>query len=895
MLGREAELDLARHWVGRLADGPAALVISGEAGIGKSTIWDAARTAAAAGGAQVLVGRPAAAELSLGYAGLGDLIGATLEAILPGLPEPQARAISVALAVGAAPGSGDPLLVARATLAVLRHLVTDGPVVLAIDDVHWLDAPSVRALAFAARRLGELPLGIVVSVRDGHDEPLGLAEALGDRATVVRLGGLSLGATGRLIRSRIDPAIPRHRLLRIHDRSGGNPFYALELAAAGEGRLPSSLEELLRRRLEAVEPVATSAIELVAVLGPSPVSDFTDLAALDSAVAAGILREESGGVRFAHPLLAAAAYGRIPPGRRRLLHLHAAALAEAVETRALHLGLAATDPDAATAQTLEDAARVARLRGAPETAVDLAGHAARLTPPNDLDGRARRMMDQADYLFLAADERGAGAVVEELLSGSVRGQVRVRALVQRALTAGDAPTAIALLEEATAEEHDDRALAARTRAQLAWQRGAWLGDLEPAIDDALEALRMADELGEDATLATALTTTGLVLSLAGRTGAADHFRRALEIIARVPTAAGDHTPRLAFAHERWWRGDFAAAEALLSEERRLAERHGDEGLLMRLNVFGAEFALRRGRWDEAEHLIEHALADARDYWRMMALVRRGILRGRRGDRAALEDALELERSPLAGGDPIIAAAGAFAAGLIALADGDLPRAAELMVRLPNLSDRSGSRGAEFAVLIPETVGVLVEADRIADAQTLASQLERRRGQLTPWGDAASALCRGLLALSAGNAEDARRHLDEACHDFEALGAPWELAQARFAAGVAARRAGQRRRASDALERSASIFATLGAESARRRAEDELRRARPRPRHDDRLTAAESRVAALVAEGRTNREVAARLFTTVSTVEAHLTRIYAKLGVRSRTELARGISDGSLRL
>jgi DNA-binding NarL/FixJ family response regulator len=135
-------------------------------------------------------------------------------------------------------------------------------------------------------------------------------------------------------------------------------------------------------------------------------------------------------------------------------------------------------------------------------------------------------------------------------------------------------------------------------------------------------------------------------------------------------------------------------------------------------------------------------------------------------------------------------------------------------------------------------------------------------------------------------EAALRHLEAAVSGFQAIGAPWELGQALLTQGIALRRVGQRRRAGDALDRADAIFAALGAEPARARVADELRRARPRPKTGDQLTAAEARVAALVADGVTNREAAARLFTTVATVEAHLTRIYAKLEVRSRTELAR---------
>jgi DNA-binding CsgD family transcriptional regulator len=890
-IGRDAEFDDVRRWLDLLADGPAALVITGEAGIGKSTVWGVATAQAAARRARVLTSRPVEAELRLGYAALGDLLGEAAESVLETLTEPLRHALSAALSLGTEPESGEPLLVGRATLAVLVELAEAGPVILAIDDAQWLDVASARALAFAARRLADHRVGFALSVRDGFAEPLGLEGAVGDRAVVVHLGGLNVEALGAILRSHVEPELPRHRLRRIHSRSAGNPFFAEQLAGAPEDRLPASLDELVRQRLEAVDVHAGPAIERVAVLGPSPLSAFDDVSALDLAVEAGILMEQDHLVRFAHPLLATGAYGRIPPGRRRALHQQAAAEGGNVESRAMHLALAATGPDAGTAQVLEDAARAARQRGAPEAAAELADHARRLTPPEDEDAHGRRTMDQAEYLFLAADERGAVALVDQLLAGPVRGSVRVRALVQKALTATDPRTAVARLEEAAAEPHGDRILRTRTLAQLAWQRGAWLGDLDPAIDEALDAVEMAEGLRDDSVLVTALTTAGLVMSVAGRPGAVDHFERALAILERTPTAAGDHTPRLAFAHERMWRGAFATAVDLMADERRLAEGRGDEGLLMRLNIYGADLATRCGRWDEAAALLERALADARDYWRMTALLRRSILRGRRGEPGALEDAAEMRASPISTSDPIVAAAADFATGLMALAEGRIPEAVELMAPLLERSDRSGSRAAEFAVYIPETVAVLVAADQLEKAGQLTQQLERRHDQFGPWGDAAVAFCRGLIAQAAGDAEASQALLDLACLGFENLGAPWELGQALLAQGAGLRRAGRRRAAAASLDRAVAIFTELRAEPALRRATEELRRARPRPSAGDTLTAAERGVASLVAEGRSNRDIAAELSTTVSTVEAHLTRIYGKLAVRSRVQLARRLSEG----
>ncbi|HET9878006.1 MAG TPA: LuxR C-terminal-related transcriptional regulator, partial [Candidatus Limnocylindria bacterium] len=631
------------------------------------------------------------------------------------------------------------------------------------------------------------------------------------------------------------------------------------------------------------------------VTGPMSVGDFPDPAALDAAVTAGVCVERDGVVQFSHPLLAAGAYARIPPARRQELHRRAAAMTDALEQRARHLALAATGPDAAVALVLDRAAASARARGAPESAARLAAQARRLTPPGDDADVSRRTMDEAEYLLLADDQAAALGLVEPLLAGNVGGVVRVRALSLAALTTLDPRAAVSSLEAAVAEPHDDAVLAARALAQLAWQRGAWLGDVEPAVDEALAAVARAEAVDDPATLVTALTTAGLILSLSERPGAADHFDRALAITDRVPLAVGDRIPQVAYAMERAWRGDFVTAERLLGEARRIVEEQGNEWMFMRLNEFDADVAMRRGRWDAAAELLEAALADAVGYWRARGLVLRAILRARRGDPRGADDATEIRASPAAVNDPLMSAAADFALGLLDHAAGRTGEAADRVARLVSSGALAGSRSAELAVHIPEVVAILVAAGRLDEARALGEGLLRRSVQLAPWSDAAGGLCLGQLAHAEGRLEEAQTLLVDARAGFDRMGATWDLSQALLAEGSLLRHLGQRRAAGEVLDRAVGILAALGAEPAAARARDELRRARPRRRRDDSLTPAESRVATLVAAGLTNREIAAQQFTTVATVEAHLTRIYSKLGMRSRTELTRRVTDGSLDL
>lgn len=897
VIGREQDLEHVEAWVARFAAGPAALLVRGEAGIGKTTVWGAAVEAARAAGACVLVTRPAEAELPLGYAGLGDLLEEEAAALLELLPEPLARGLAAALLLQDAAEPAEPVVVVRAVRAALLELASRAPVVVAIDDLQWLDRGSARALAFAVRRLEGSPVGILAALRDGHADPLGLVEAFGERTVELRLEGLTLGASGRLLRSRIDGQLPRRAVVAAHERAAGNPFITLELARVGEAtRLPASLREIVERRLAAAPDDVMPAIELAAVLGPAPVGAFDDGASLDAAIEAGLVVEEHGEVRFAHPLLAAGAYEGIPPARRRRLHLQAAERSESLEVHARHLALAAEVADAGVSALLEDAARAARARGAPEAAAELAAESRRLTPPEDVEALARRMLDESDYLFLAADEPGTRTLVDDVLASEVRGAARTRALVARALLESAPEAAVSRLEEAVREPHADEQLAARALSQLAWQRACWLGDVEPAVPEAMAAVVLAEQTGDDATLVTTLTTAGLVGALAGDSRAESAFRRALELVDGVHLAAGDRAPRSAFAHERFWRGDWATAEELFARERLDAERQGDEWLLMRLEIFEADFALYRGRWDESERLLDAVLVEAHDYWRAVALGKRAILRGRRGDPAARDDADELAGTPLAAGDPVLGATAVHAIGLLDLAGGRAGEAADRLTTLTNTLDRAGARRPDVEGAIPETVVALVEAGRRSEADALSAHLERRAARLADaWVIPAAELCRGLVSLGDGDVDSALVRLGAARAGFDALGAPWQLAQTLLAQGRALRRGGRRTDAATALERAAGVFAELRAWPWRELAVEEQRRATPRPRRDHSLTAAENRVAAQVAAGRTNKEVAAHLFTTVATVEAHLTRIYRKLDLRSRTELARAVADGRVDL
>ena len=398
LVGRESELALLHRFIDEIADGSCGAVISGDAGIGKTVLWRATVEAAEAAGVRVLATRCVEAEMPVALGGLSDLLDETLEDVAADLAEPQRRALAVAIGLETpSVERPDPVVLPRAFLACLRALADRSPVLLAIDDLHWLDPPSERTLAFAVRRLGDAPVGVLVTRRGDAANPLGLSHDMDERLVAVRVGALSVGALHHLIRTRLGVRISRPALARVHEASGGNPMFALEFAKSvgstdGPLPLPSSLEELVRERVAAFpSDVLPLLAAVAATVRPTPallaavVDDSTAL--LEAASAAGAVTVDPEGiVRFAHPLFAAAAYAAVRPAARRALHERLAMLGGDDDERARHLALASVEPDSETAKLIDGAAMRARARGAPDAAATLAWHAA----PDDSGRRRRR-------------------------------------------------------------------------------------------------------------------------------------------------------------------------------------------------------------------------------------------------------------------------------------------------------------------------------------------------------------------------------------------------------------------------------------------------------------------------------------------------------------------------
>lgn len=321
------------------ASQPSGLVIEGEAGIGKTTLWLAGIERARRQGFTVLVARPVAAESVLAYASLADLLIGVDESAWARLPEPQRRGVDRIMSrADDDASSSDQQAVAAGFLSVIEGLAKQGPVLVAIDDLQWLDSSSVRVIGFASRRLSGR-VGVLATLRtevDGADGASWLQLPRPDAIRRVGVPALSLGGMHTIITERLGRSFSRPTLVRIMDISGGNPFYALELARvvdgpamSGDSALPNTLADLVRARIGglgrdvrhamlAAACLAAPTVDLVARAIDTDAARVVEL--LEVAEAVGVIGIDGQRVRFSHPLLAYGVSTNATPAERRHMH-----------------------------------------------------------------------------------------------------------------------------------------------------------------------------------------------------------------------------------------------------------------------------------------------------------------------------------------------------------------------------------------------------------------------------------------------------------------------------------------------------------------------------------------------------------------------------------------------
>lgn len=920
LVGRDDEIARLDEFVRRLASGGCGMLIRGEPGIGKTALWRYATTAAEGARVRVVVTRCAEAEMPIPLGGVSDLIDAVYEDVRDELAEPQRRALAAALRIESeASGRPDRLALPRAVLAVLRELAADGPVLVAVDDVQWLDGASARLLAFAARRVDDAHVGFLATLRgDLHaSEPLGLSEALGDGFEEIAVGQLAPEALQRLVRQRFDLRIPRSELAAVHAACGGNPMYALEFArtAAAQGvelgalPVPSSLQSLVQDRVRRFPAEARPLLELVSAVERPDLSLLTSAlgddraeALVDEAVAAGAVAVgDDGIVRFTHPLLGSTVYFGMSASRRRELHREVAGIGDDVEQEARHLALATAGTDAEVANVVELAVRAAAERGAPDAAAVFGIEALRLTPSDDDRAWTERALACAALLLEAGDVDEAKVRIEPLLEPGVPADARSRALLLWAESEHrDRQRMMACIREAIEIAPDPRV---RVNALLRHaQHGGWISaDAATAVRSAREAHRIALELDDGPLLAASMAALAYYEAASGSPHDVEPDDEALLRSELPRSAPWQITPAVSLGARRMWAGELDAARAVLRRERDELVRQGSV-LRLPIHVLGnlVDVEWRAGRLAVAEAWVEEAqsiLDDALPGAAVVLFTMRVLVAGSRG---TLEEARELaaEGLRLAGlrSDGVNPLRLQWALGHVELSAGNAEAAVQALEPLPEALAAFGIGEPAVYPALPDVIEALVLVGRLDDAETVLRRLESQAAALDHrWATPVALRCRALMLLAHEHAEEAAELAERSAAALAELGFPLDEARALLVAGSAWRRAGQRRRAAGVLARSLDILEALPTLLWQERVADELRRAAPRPRRDRELTHAERRVASLVVEGRSNKEVAAELFVTIATVEAHLTRIYRKLGVRSRTALARAVADGAVRL
>ena len=904
VVGREEELAEIEAFLRSPGELPRVLLLEGEAGIGKTTLWRSG-TAAAQAAYRVLSCSPSESEIQLSFTAAGDLLGDVAEEALTALPPPQRRALAAALLLEDVSGPPpDQRAVALAFFGGLRALAAAGPIVVAVDDVQWLDRSSALLLEFALRRVREEPIGFLLARRSrpGARPPLGLDRALSGRVQQVEVGPLTLGALHRLLRTRLGTALPRPLLRRLHEASGGNPFYALELGRTLKDRgaelepgrplpVPETLQEIVRERIAAQPAEVREALAATAALSRPTVFAVGAARALDAAAEAGLIELDGERVRFTHPLLAAEAYAAAGAEQRRRIHRRLADVSSDPEEHARHLALATQEPSEEVAVALDAAASQAAGRGAPDAAAELSELAERLTP-REVDSRLLdRQLQTIDYRYQAGAMDAARASLDRLLAQMPPGRDRAAVLMRLALVREDDVNAVVgICHQALTESGGDDQVDAEIHGVLSVV-SLILGDVGRACASARSAVECAERLGTPESLAAALGHLGMMDTLAGERPSDEFWERAVALEREVDRSI-EQGPSQSRGLHLMYADRLDEARTSLEEAYRRAAAHGHDGSLMNVELFLTELECRAGQLQQAgrhaDSLYQTVGQTGHEQTEAVARYAKAMVDaylGRVDDaRAGAEEGVA---SAEALNDTIFRTQNLAVLGFLELSLGDAAAADRHLRPLWPLLASMGYGEPSVYPVLPNAIEALIGIGELEEAVTLLDQLEERGRALdSAWALSQAARCRGLLAAARGDPEAAVAEFERALAENERMPGPFERGRTLLAQGATLRRLKRRRDARESLEQARAIFEEMGARLWAEKARAELARIGGRAPSAGALTPTEQRVAELVAEGRSNKEVARELFVTVKTVERNLSRVYEKLGIRSRAELAR---------
>jgi DNA-binding CsgD family transcriptional regulator len=846
----------------------------------------------------VLLARPAEGEVELPYVGLGDLLGAFNAEAFASLAGPQREAIEAALARGRADNPVERHALSRGLLEFLRAEGAAGDLLIVIDDVQWLDRPTVAALSFALRRLGPVPVRVLVALRkDGSHpaQPLTFPDWSVQRLT---LGPLSTTELGGLIRERLGQQLSRPRLKALRKASDGSPMFALELTrqgAAGDSSRMPTLPLALAERLRGLDPGARkTATVAAAALRPS--SDMLLAAGvgrteLESAIAVGILELDGERLSFPHPLLATAAAELALPDERRRIHARLAAVSVDAVERGHHVAYATIEPDESAAELLERAADEASALGDHVSAAAFLLRAAELSTDPSGEAAQMRQVAAGRELFHAGDVEAAAVLCHRLVEGLPAGVARAcaRQTLTSCLVGSERSyeEGIADLELALRDCQRDDLVQADLHLGIA-EMSLGMCRLEHAVTHAQKARELGESAGLTMTAIQALAYVGFAESMLGL-GVTEAARLAFERWDMTVTSG--NSPRMVLGCVCLPATRFSEAEELFEQEIAWARENGLEAVEAVARAHLAETQLRAGRWPQglanARAALEHArqAADPQIVTGIsyaLAMLEASV--GNHDNARALATASLAEAE--ATRDFWFTVSHRAVLGQVALTEND---AAEAIVYLePAWALMLDCRLGDLSLFpVAQVLGeAYVDAGRSDDALTVSATLRSSPVGEQPWCRAMASRLEALVASVRGESAAARVAFAAALDAHAHLPEPFEHARTLQLIGREERRARNWGAARTALVGALARFEELGAAGWAEKTRAEITRLPGRrPAGSGALTTREQEVAELVATGLANKEVAARLHVSLRTVEATLSRVYAKLGVRSRTELA----------
>ena len=897
LVGRERECaEIEGLLENAVAGESGTLVLRGEAGIGKSALLEYA--AEHAGEMLVLRASGVEAESDLAFAGLYGLVRPILR-FLPQLPERQSQALQGALGLGPATGA-ERFLIAAALLSLLAAAAEERPVLCVVDDAQWLDAPSADALVFAARRLRAERVAILFAAREGEQQRF---EAPALRELVVI--GLDDASAAALLAQRAAEALPAVRA-RLLAEAQGNPLALLELPAALSdaqlaGHAPLSeampltprLQSLFRQRIERLPEPTQTALLIAAADNAGELPTILRAAAdmrlpteaLDPAEHKDLIRTAGGVIAFRHPLVRSAVYDVATVSHRQRVH---AALASALsgeehtDRRVWHQAMATVTGDEEVAAALEASARRAQLRAGHASATTAFQRAAELTV--DESRRAPRLASAAHAAWDAGQADRALELIARALPSADQ-SLRSRLLHLRGVIesrCGSMREAVATLLEG-AEISSDPSLTLEMLHEAA-EAATDIGDLPAAVQINARAATLPAPTKRARFSQVAMG--GFAQLFSGENQAArESFERALDMAREL---ADD--PRAQIWAANVASGGFDPGAGLPYSTRAVALARS-QGLLSLLPIaleqhaldllWNSQFDLAYAAAQEGYQLTAGA---GHGGWHLTTMACVEAIRGRETDaRKHAERVFALAHSS---GETVLSSLARAALGLLELTLGRPAQAADQLLELV-ADNRPDTHPIVAIISVPDAVEAVVRAGR--PVELIAAPLDRFRA----WAvHAPTDPRRSMLARCEALLET--RPPDEAFGDAAALASslpPFQQARGELLYGEWLRRERRREEARRHLRAALELFRQLGAAPWEERAAAELRatgettRKRDPSTLDD-LTPQELQIAALVAKGLTNREIAGQLFLSPRTIDYHLRKVFSKLGIASRTELAR---------